>query len=551
MRSHPSALGALLVLGIASLAATGCSEPRGSAPPDRPSSVPVAGGTFRMALEAPHSLDPSRSDSVYESLPINQLFDGLVDLDASLGIRPALAQTWTLSGDGLTYTFHLRPGVRFHDGRPLTASDVRFTLERLLCPVRGESPLAAPYLMAIEGAGEYVGREREHISGVTVIDPTTVSIRLEHAYPLFLEVLAIDGLNIVPEHVLRSIGNEEFGRHPVGTGPFRLESWTDRRLVLAANDDYFLGRPHLDRVELQFFDENDADYGAERFFAGQLDVLEPPTAALDRLSNDDRYELRRYPELSLSFLGFGTTMAPVDRVEVRQAIAHAIDRERLVRGSPLVRREAVGILPPGMMAYSPDPKALSHDPDRARLLLRRAGYDADHPVEPLVVYTTSTSAAARELFDAIESDLAAVAIPLEVRAVDWTELTDRIETGRAPAFLLAWIADMNDPDAFLRGVLDIDGSGNSFGFEDPVAAKMLDDGLRELSPAERTRIYRRVESRILTQAPLVPLYHTLGVVATRKTVHGFEPGPMGVANLEFEKVWVEHGAVARLHGGAP
>jgi peptide/nickel transport system substrate-binding protein len=214
-----------------------------------------------------------------------------------------------------------------------------------------------------------------------------------------------------------------------------------------------------------------------------------------------------------------------------------------------VRREAVGILPPGMMAYSPEPKALSHDPARARLLLKRAGYDTDHPAEPLVLYTTSTSAAGRELLDSLASDLDAIGIELQVRAVDWTELTDRIETGRAPAFLLAWIADMNDPDAFLRGVLEIDGSGGGFGFEDPVAARMLDAGLRELSSAERTRTYRRVERRILTQAPLVPLYHTLGVVATRTHVHGFEPGPMGVANLELENVWIEPGAVARLQGG--
>jgi ABC-type transport system substrate-binding protein len=241
-------------------------------------------------------------------------------------------------------------------------------------------------------------------------------------------------------------------------------------------------------------------------------------------------------------------MAPVDRVEVRQAIAHAIDRARLVRESPLLRREAVGILPPGMLAYSPDPKALSHDPDRARLLLRRAGFDAERPVEPLVLYTTATSATARKLIESIGRDLGEIGIDLDVREVPWSELTSLIESRRAPAFLLGWVADMNDPDAFLRGVLDVDGSGNSFGFEDPVAAKMLEDGLRELSPVERTRIYRRIESRVLSQAPLVPLYHTLGVVASRRTVHGFEPGPMGIANLEFEKIWIEDGAVAMARG---
>jgi peptide/nickel transport system substrate-binding protein/oligopeptide transport system substrate-binding protein len=504
-----------------------------------------------MALEAPLTLDPSLAQSVYDSLPVNQIFDGLVDVDPSLGVRPALAETWTRSDDGRTYVFHLRPGVRFHDGRPVTADDVRFTIERVLCPVRDEYSLAAPYLHAIEGAVDFVERRTDHVSGLRVVDERTVEIRLEREYPMFLEVLALDALSIVPGAVVRERGGERFAREPVGTGPFRLQRWADDGLVLQANDEYFGGRPYLDALEVRFHREGDTDGGAARLYSGEIDVLEPPTEEIPKLNASSRWALHRYQELSLSFLGFGTQLPPVDRVEVRQAIAHAIDRSRLVAQSPVIRREATGILPPGMLAYSPDEKALRHDPVRARLLLKRAGYDESHPVPPLTLYMTSASANAERLVASIRSDLEQVGIPLDVRRVPWPRLTELLEAREAPAFLLAWIADMNDPDSFLRGLLDVDGGGNDFGFEDAEAAEILEAGLRELNPAERTRIYRRLERRVLSHAPLVPLYHTLGVVATRREVHGVEPGPMGIANLEFERVWIEPAAVAAFAGDRP
>jgi len=540
-----------VVVAVAAVAAlVGCEGPQGGAARASARPVPVDGGTLRLAMEAPLTLDPSLSGSVYESLPVNQIFDGLVEIDASLGIRPALAQTWEISDDGRVYTFHLRPDARFHDGQPVGAEDVRFTLERLLCPVRGQPSMAAPYLRIIEGAEAYVASEAKRLSGVRVLDPRTVEIRLERPYPTFLEVLSVDGLNIVPRHVVEAIGNEEFARHPVGSGPFRLERWDADRLVLARNPEYFLGFPHLDSVEIQFLRDGELDAGAGRFHAGDIDVLEPSNDELDRLTASGTAVLHRYQELSLSFLGFGTTMAPVDRVEVRQAIAHAIDRTRLVAQSPGSRREATGIIPPGMLAYSPDPKALAHDPDRARLLLKRAGYSEDRPVPPLVLYTSSSSPTAQTLLASVGEDLAEVGIPLEVRPVSWPVLTDLIERRAAPAFLLAWIADMNDPDSFVRGLLDMDSAGNYFGFEDPDASAMLEAGLLESNPAERTRIYRQLESRVLSQAPLVPLYHSRGLVATRRGVHGVEPGPMGIANVEFERVWIAHAGEGASEGGA-
>lgn len=536
--ASPRAAAHVLVLA-AGLAAVGCLESRGAPEPVTRVAEPVPGGTLRLSMEAPATLDPSLSASVYESLPVNQLFDGLVSMDSSVGLRPALAQTWSLSPDGRVYRFQLRRDARFHDGTPVTAADVAFTIRRQLCPVRGQRTLVSPYLEIIVGAKAFASGQSRLLPGVEILDRHTLEIRLERPYPMFLEVLAVDGLKIVPRGAVEAMGEAGFARSPVGSGPFRLHGWEDERLVLEANRSYFGDTPHLDRLEIVFPGEGERDGGASRFFAGEIDVLEPRNEQLERLSDDPRFELHRYQELSLAFLGFSALESPLDRIEVRQAIAHAIDRRALVDLAPVVRREAVGILPPGMLAYSPDPKALSHDPRRARLLLDRSGFGPDAPVPAIALYTTASGPAAARVLDAVRADLEAVGIPIDVRRVPWSELVVRIERGTAPAFLLAWVADMNDPDAFLRGLLDAEGSGVGFGLRDPETEDLLEAGLRELNPTERTRIYRNLERRVLSRAPMVPLYHSLGTVATRRGVHGVEPGPMGLASLQFEHVWID------------
>ena len=171
--------------------------------PDNPEEE--KGGILRMVTEAPLTLDPVDSDSVYESLPLNQIFDGLVDVDPTMHILPALASDWVVSRDGKTYTFKLRPGVRFHDGSLLTVDDVVFTIRRLLEPKNRHRSLAASYLSVIEGADAYSRGRTPELAGVAALDARTVRIRLEHPYGSFLEVLAMDGLKIVPKAVLERV----------------------------------------------------------------------------------------------------------------------------------------------------------------------------------------------------------------------------------------------------------------------------------------------------------------------------------------------------------
>ncbi|HEX5043936.1 MAG TPA: ABC transporter substrate-binding protein [Candidatus Polarisedimenticolaceae bacterium] len=497
--------------------------------------MPQRGGTLRLRLEVPQDLDPLGADSVYESLPIRQVFEGLVATDAGLNIVPALAATWTISRDGRTYVFHLREGVRFHDSAPLAADDVVFTFERAL---RSDDPgnLARPYLSVLEGADAFAAGQ-PRLAGVLAVDAGTVQITLVRPYSCFLEVLAMDGLRVVPRHAFASLTQQEFGRAPVGTGPFRFRTWDDAHLVLGRNADYWGEPAWLDQVEV-LFEEGGDRLDTDRLLAGEVDVAEVRDRDLERL-REPQTRVLRFQELSVAFLGLLTHTPPLDDVRIRQAIAHAIDRDALVTDAPLLRRKAVGILPPGLPGYSPDPKALAYDPARARALLALAGKPGGRGLPPIDLYTSGSSAAATRVIDMIRQDLAEVGIDLEVHIVPWGEMSTRLQEKTAPAFMLGWVADLADPDAFLRALFQSDVISNLFAFEDAQADRLLDAGAREMHPVRRVHLYREAERRILQLAPLVPLYHSSGLLATSRRVHDFDPGPMGLSAIDLRRVWLE------------
>jgi peptide/nickel transport system substrate-binding protein/oligopeptide transport system substrate-binding protein len=497
-----------------------------------------------MVLEAPHVLDPAAVDSVYDALPVGQIFDGLVALDPGLNVTPALADTWTISRDGRTYTFHLRSGVRFHDGTPLVAADVVFSIRRLLDPSREKKSIAASYLQVVEGAPDYsAGRSRE-LSGLVAVDAQTVRIRLARPYLSFLEVLAMDDLRVVPEHVLAAAGEDGFRKSPIGTGPFRFASRTDASLRLIAYPDYFGGAPHLDEVVIYFPRANESDGGNARFLAGETEIVEPSSDSLPALLRDPSVELHRYQDLSLAFMGLNTGTKMLADERVRRAIAMAIDRKALAAVAPSNRREAQGILPPGLPGYSPTPKALPYDPDEARRLLAEAGHPNGRGLPPIPFYSAqSTTSATEKSNEILKRDLAAIGLTLDVRATSWSDLIAHIEDSDAPAFQLGWVADLPDPDAFLRTLFEPGGSANYFAFLDRDTAAALERGASETNPLERAKIYRELERAILDKAPLIPLFHSVGMIASRRTVHGFKPGPLGIGSLDLEHVWLTpHGS---------
>jgi ABC-type transport system substrate-binding protein len=243
--------------------------------------------------------------------------------------------------------------------------------------------------------------------------------------------------------------------------------------------------------------------------------------------------------MSLSVLGLGTSQPPLDKRWLRQAIGHAINRQGMINESPSVRRAAAGMLPPGLTGYSPESKGLEYDPEASRRLLAQAGYPGGRGLPTVKICNPSMSPSAQRVLERIRADLEAVGIRLEVVDVSWPELGEMLEGRTAPAFLLAWMADRTDPDAFLRALFESKGSANYFGYASDKVDALLDRGADEKNPQLRARIYHELEREILADAPMVPMYHTVGVVALRANVHGLEPTPLGLAKVELEEVWIE------------
>jgi ABC-type transport system substrate-binding protein len=491
------------------------------------------GGVLRLLVQAPLTLDPVESTSVYESIPVNQLFDSLVDLGPDLAIAPSLADSWTISANNLVYTFDLRPHVRFHDGSPLTADDVAFSLTRAAISPYGS------FLSMVEGTGDLVAGRTHELAGIEVLNPSTIRIRLSRPSLAFLETLSMDGMKVLPKNQFISMGAEAFARMPIGTGPFQFGSWDADALELIRNDGYHNGAPLLDGLRIEFL--SDATTGTEiteRWFEGEIDVTDVPLLEAVRFQRDPGTTILRYSELSLAFLGLVQTTPPLDNRLVRQAIASAIDRDRLTQDSDATRRAAGGALPPGLQGYSPDPKGLVHDPQAARERLVEAGYPGGKGLREINVLHSGVSASTRLMLRRISEDLAAVDIRLVSRRVNWSELNERIEEGRADMFLLAWVADLTDPDTYLRGLFHSDASSNFFAYRDPATDRLLDEAAQEENPQIRSVLYRDLENRILNDVPMVPLFHSAACLGVRTRVRGLEPSPLGLAAVRFEKVWL-------------
>ncbi|HEY7678164.1 MAG TPA: ABC transporter substrate-binding protein, partial [Candidatus Methylomirabilis sp.] len=297
-----------------------------------PGGAPRQGGTYRRPLENdPVTLDPALVSDIYAFTVIQQIFDGLVQFGESAGIRPCLAQSWKSSRDGLTWTFQLRRGVKFHHGREMTADDVIYSFTRLLDPHQHARVGVADFLLKIRGAREVAGGRAARLEGLRALDPYTVEVVLTEPSAQLVPSLGVAHTKIVPREVVERLG-ARFGAEPVGTGPFKFLEWQrNQRLVLAANPDYFGGRPHVNRLEYRVFPGLAHDRMLASFERGELEDSPIPASERKRFLGRSPHQVVQRPILGMAFLAFNTAMHPFDNPKVRQAIGHAIDRAEIVR----------------------------------------------------------------------------------------------------------------------------------------------------------------------------------------------------------------------------
>ena len=458
----------------------------------------------------------------------------LVDYDDGTEIVPSLAERWTTSADAREYTFTLRADVHFSTGRLMTAEDVRFSLERLLSPTMHSQ--GAEFFAGVIGAKAYGERAAEHVAGIVVQNPTSIVFHLDAADPLFLHKLAMPFAAVVDHETVERVGDQDFRRHPVGTGPFQLADWRyGQSLRFERNPHFFRpGLPLLDGVDLTIGVSDQLAWF--KYQRGELDLAGIPSAEFARVLADPRYTplISQRDTLRTQYLGINCALPPFDRPLARQALNFAIDTNRLLEladGRGVIART---ILPPSMPGYRRRNAAYTHDPARARRLLAANGT----PAIETTLWSSADDGPLR-LAQSIQRDLADVGITTRIKPVTFPALIEAVRNPtQVPLFVLGWEADFPDPSNFLTVLLHgrNRGTNNNTFFANPRIDAMLDRADATTDLRQRFRQFQRAERRIMTAAPWVPLFHPVSFAVRHPRVRNYQLHPLRPARLD--EVWL-------------
>jgi peptide/nickel transport system substrate-binding protein len=463
----------------------------------------------------PRSLDPALSTDVPTGEMATLVFDGLTQFDADGRLHPGLADRWTVGRDGRRYVFHLREGVRFHDGTPLTAAAVRASLLRVLAPAtRGGRPWP---LYPIAGAEEYAAGRRRDVPGIEVVGDTAVAFTLTEPLAIFPKFLAMPVASVLPDPI-----PADPGARPVGTGPWRFVAWQhDDYLRFARNPTYWGGAPATDTLAVRIIPEPLTR--AAEFEAGRLSVVEVPFGETARWRADPNARVVEKPALRVVYVALNTRRGPLADVRVRQAINRAVNVPAIlaaVYGGRGVR--ARGAIPPGLGGSDSTRPAYDYDPAAARALLSAAG----HPDGiTLQLWRTAANVELGRAALAVQAQLAAVGIRVELVERDASSQRAAARQGETDMVILDWWADYPDADDFLYPLFysGSAGAGGNYAFyADRVTDSLIIAARRTTDDAARTALYRRIDERVYRAAPWLYLWFPTDLWARRPDVIGWD-----------------------------
>jgi peptide/nickel transport system substrate-binding protein/oligopeptide transport system substrate-binding protein len=490
----------------------------------------------------PVTLDPALVTDSYGVTVINQIFDGLVQFDANLKLIPALAEFWEASRDGRMWTFALHQGVKFHNGREVTAQDVVYSFTRLL---DGTKQLPASQLfLHIQGAKEFRQGKAPSVQGLQALDRYTFHMVLEEPLTPHLTVLGLANTAVVPQEEVEKPGGD-FGHAPVGTGPFKFVRWRpNQEIVLEANDHYYEGRPFLDTVVFTIAVGTKLEKTFAEFLKGNLEETIIPSEKVEEVRVNPQYRQYQYfrkPTLSLQYLGFNTQMKPFDDRRVRQAFNYAVNKEAIVREiARMGDIPAVGALPPWLLGYDPDLQGYDYNPAKARELLAAAGYPNGTGFPVVQLWSNHQAASTQAELAAYQSYLADIGVQVEIHlAPDWRSFRAQLEQGILPMFRLLWTADIPDPDSVLFPLLHSASSTNRTFYRNPRVDQLLEQARKEIDEAQRIALYRAVERIVLHDAPWITQQSLVIAYLYQPYVQGVELGWLGKRDMPLRKIWLK------------
>ena len=485
------------------------------------------GGVLRVGMQTdPVGLDPHTTNATATRNMLENVYDTLVMFDSSLQIVPGLAESWEASEDGLTWTFSLRPGVTFHNGDPLKASDVAFSVNRIKDP-----EVASPR------SGDFAV-----VESVAAPDDRTVVITLAEPFSPLLSKLA-QSLNVVVSEAVTKANDDDLNNAVIGTGPFKfVEYLPQTRLVLEKNPDFWgvdeagTPLPYLNGITFQFYPEPAARTTAIQ--TGNADWIEyVPAPDVEILEADDSVNVVGGLSSNFRSLYLNVTRPPLDNPMVRQALSYAIDEQAIVDvalfGAGGVAASGTTVPNGNFYAVEASPYR-GQDLEKAQALLDEAGYGDGFSFD---LYVTSTYDFLRTPAEIIQANLAEIGVTANIVAEDWSIYLPTVQEYDFDATILGE-SGQSDPDDFLYDVFHTGGGGNFGEYSSPDLDALLEEGRRASDQDERKQIYLDAQNLILDEAPHVFLFHSAQYEALRTNVQGFEHFP-NTSYLGLRTTWLE------------
>ncbi|MGA8153170.1 MAG: ABC transporter substrate-binding protein [Terriglobales bacterium] len=494
----------LLLLAVSIALLAGCS-----AKPDP--------NTLVMIIESsPTNLDPRVGLDAQSERIDSLLFDDLLTRDDHLNVQPQLAERWEIP-DPLTYVFHLRRGAKFHDGRPLTARDVKWTFDSLL-QGKIRSTKAAAY--------HFVDR-------VDAPDDSTVVFHLKEPFATLLWNLSDGAIGIVPYG-----SGDEVSSHPIGSGPFRFVSAEqDKEVVIERNNDYWGEKPHLQRIRFAVVPDTTTRALELRKGSADVEISALTGDLVVALARETNLEVLRGPGTVLSYLALNMRDPILQDVRVRQALAYAVDRQPIIHY--LLRdfaRPAYSLLPPESWAYAPEIPHHDYNPERARQLLDQAGYPAVGGVRFHLTMKTSTEESTRLLAAVLQQQLREVGVVLDIRTFEFATFFSDVTRGAYQVHSLRWVGGNEDPDifeyVFHSSKFSPHGANRTF-YANPRVDVLIDQARSELDQSARKLLYGEIQQILAEELPYIDLWYQDNVMVHSRRVKNLTLNPAG--NYDFLK----------------
>lgn len=537
----------------AGLALTGCGGSKTSdttdntAGAENESTAEVKGvdvdttGYLVAALNADiQTADVQKTSKDYE-VPFN-IFDRLVDVevgtDGNSKIVPSLAESWDISDDGLEYTFHLRQGVKFHNGNDFTAEDVAYTFHRMLTV---EGGVNTEFIDQIKGADELLAGETDTLEGVEVVDDYTIKVTLKEPFAGFLASISSPGVSIYDSEATEAAG-DQFGMDPavtVGTGPFEFSSWSfNNQLVLTRNEDYWKGASELPGVVIKIIPDTETQ--SMMFESGELDILDLDYAAdsADRFTETYPDQIVQGPRVGIVYFTMNFNKEPFQNVRVRKAVQMSIDRQAILDALYGGRGQVEqGIFPHGLIGFNPDQEEIKYDPEAAKALLAEAGYADGFDME--IAADSSASDTMTMALEIVSDQLAEVGIRAEIKNYDESTWLETRKSGELGSFMSTWSADYNDPDNFIYTFFGNEEKTRirSINYPDTEVMERVAKARTIVNEDERLAEYKALEEKLIHEdAAWVPMFSRLHLFAVSKRVQGFAPLWSGLSDQLFYNI---------------